>query len=396
MKGLFICIRKDIWLLMGNGVQALVRVLLPLLLILAMFWGMSDIANRRAYMSSFSLAIRDLDETPMSRMLIEQLKDIELFDTIYDGNKESDDVLFTEYEVVAVLTLPKDFFYSLYNMKNYTVDVKLNGNKPLEAAIVESLITSLMNIIREDQQTMWAVNTLKYGDLSKAQKRDLYKQASLTIIQDALGRQGVFEAETMARDDAQDTALFFYGSVLTMLLMFIPLCILKTFPDELRLGILPRYKAVGGSLLALIISKALAAFLICLFTWAILTFYIIPAHFIGVFTLFFICFCAAFSMFLMISVLLEEPSRSQLAGNMLLLLSMVLGGGLYPIQLLPPALQTISRATIPYYFVMGLNGITHGITARNMLTVIWPLIAAIFVFMAITSVFLTGRRHRRI
>ena len=290
--------------------------------------------------------------------------------------EESDENLFAEHGVAAVLTLPKDFFYSLYDMRNYTVEITLNANMPIESTIFRSIVSSIMDIISENQQMMWAVHTLQHGELDAAARAALYQQASFLIVQDVLGRQGVFSPEQTLSDDAANTALFLYGAILSMFLMFIPLCILKTLPEELRIGILPRYLAKGGSLLGFILSKGLAAFLICFLIWVLLTVLIFPFSYGSALLLFFICFFAAFALFLFISAIIREPSRSQLTGNVILLLFLVLGGGLYPIQLLPETLQSLSRFTIPYYLSMGLTGVGLGFSTVSILSMTWPLLAA--------------------
>lgn len=375
MNGLLACIQKDIRLLIGTGRRAIAMLLLPILVAAAMFLGMADLANQRTQIPAFPIAVRDLDDTIMSRMLIDQISGIELFDTVYRVSGESDETVFTQYGVAAILTLPKDFFFSLYDMRNYTVEVALHANMPLETTIFRSIITSVMDIISENQQTMWAVHTLQHGELDGAARAELYQQASLLIIHDALGRQGVFSPEQTAIDDGLDTALFLYGSILAMFLLFIPLCLLKTLPEEIRIGILPRYISKGGSLLGFLAAKGLAAFLICFLVWALLTIIVFPFSYGSAFLLFLICFFAAFALYLLISAMIREPARSQLAGNIVLLLFMVLGGGLYPIQLLPSALQTLSRFTIPYYLTMGLTGISLGFSPSSILAMTWPLLA---------------------
>ncbi|MCL2568414.1 MAG: ABC transporter permease [Oscillospiraceae bacterium] len=395
MNGLLASIQKDIRLLIGSGGRAVAMLLLPILLSAVMFFGMADLANQRAAVPSFPIAIRDLDDTIMSRMLIDQIEDIELFDTVYHAGDEPDEQLIATLGVAAVLTLPQDFFFSLYDMRNYTVEITLNANMPLETTIFRAILSSVMDIISENQQMMWAVHTLQYGELDDAARQELYWQASLLIVADALGRQGVFAPEQTLLDDATDTALFLYGAILSLFLLFIPLCILKTLPEEMRIGILPRYLAKGGSLPQFILSKGLTAFLICFFVWALLTALIFPFSFGPAFLLFLLCFLASFAFFLLISTLVQDPARSQLVGNLILLLFLVLGGGLYPIQMLPTALQTLSRFTIPYYLITGLSGIGLGFSTGGIFALIWPLLAAAFVCTLLALLLLRNGRYIR-
>ena len=390
MKGLLACIRKDIRLLIGSGWRALAMLLLPVLLTLAMFLGMADIANQRAHIEGFSIAIRDLDDTLMSRILINQLHDIELFETIYQVGQESDEAVFAELDIAGILTIPKDFFFSLYDMRNYTVEIALNGNMPLETTIFQSLVASVMDIISENQQMTWAVHTFAYGELDQAGRNELYQQASLRIVQDVLGRQGVFARERVVLDEATDTAIFLYGSILSVFLMFIPLCILKTLPEEMKIGILPRYIARGGSLIGLLVSKGLAVLLICAPIWILLTIFLFPFSFGLALGLFLSCFLASFALFLLISTLVQTPARSQLVGNVILLLFMVLGGALYPLRLLPENMQMASRFTIPYYFTMGLTGIRLELPLTSMFKMLWPLLT-----VTILMLLIAGMRLRR-
>ena len=393
MSGLLACIQKDIRLLIGNGRRTFFMLFFMVLLILAIFFGMADVADRRTQVATFSIAFRDLDETIMSRILIDQIKEIEIFENIYLATNESDDILFHEYGVAAVMTLPRNFFYSLYDMRNYTIEVSLNGSMPLESSIFQSLIKSIMDIISENQQMTWVVHHLKYGDLDQGKRDQLYQQASLMIIQDALGRQGVFEASRTITDDFTNRALFLYSSILSMFLMFIPLCILKTLPEELRIGILPRYKVKGGSLVGFILSKGLAAFLICLPIWLLLTFTIFPFSPFFALILFIVCYLAAFVLFLLISLLVQEAARSQLVGNIVLLIFMLVGGGLYPLQLLPSSLQVFSQFTIPYYMIMSLTSLSLGFEFGRVMVMLFPIMAFIFLGLLLIVVVLKRKDY---
>ena len=395
MSRLLSCIQKDFRLLIGSGTRTVVTLLLPVLLIFVMFFGMSDVANQRTQLPTFSVAVRDLDQTPMSAILIGQLTNIELFDTVYHVDEQEDEVIFDEYHVAAVLTIPKDFFFSLYDMRNFTVEIGLNGNMPLETSIFQSLTTSIMDIISENQQTTWAVYHLKYGELDGEQRAQLFRQASFYIVEDALGRGGVFAPDQILTDDASSTALFLYGSILILFLLYIPLSILKTLPEELALGILPRYIAKGGSIPSFILSKALVAFFICFGLWLLLTLIIFPFSASKAFFLFLVCFIGGFSLFLFLSTMIKDSSRSQMVGNMILLLFMVFGGGLYPIQMLPESIQLFSRFTISYYFMIGLTGIGLDFSFGRIFSMVMPVLVVSIIFVSVSFLLLKkGRRSQ--
>jgi hypothetical protein len=361
-----------------------------------MFFGLSDIANQRTHLPTFSVAIRDLDQTPMSLTLIAQVANIELFESIYSVDEGEDEDVFSEYNVAAILTIPKDFFFSLYDMRNFTVEIALNGNMPLESSIFQSLTTSIMDIISENQQTTWAVHHLQYGELDDMARAELFRQASFYIVEDTLGRDGVFAPEQTLIDDAASTALFLYGSIMILFLLYIPLSILKTLPEELALGILPRYIAKGGSTVNFILSKGFAAFFICFGVWLLLTLAIFPFSLLKAFLLFLVCFLGAFSMFLFFSTIIKDSSHSQIVGNIILLLFMILGGGLYPIQMLPEALHIFSRFTISYYFMMGLTSIGFGFSLARIFLMVLPVFLVAILFTLISFLLLRNRRRNPI
>ena len=422
MIKLLSCIQKDIRLLMGSGLRTVATLLFPVLLIVVMFFGMSDLANQRTHLPTFSIVVIDLDQTLMSSILIGQLEEIELFDTVYRINpaegetilhRESlgDDslfnnapfhkafsdyhILFDEYSIAAILTIPKDFFFSLYDMRNFTVEIILNGNMPLEASIFQSLTTSIMDIISENQQTMWAVHHLKYGELDQAGRAQLFRQASFLIVEDALGRQGIFAPEQVLIDDASSTSVFLYGSILILFLLYIPLSILKTLSEELALGILPRYIAKSGSMVSFISSKLIAAFSLCFAIWLLLTLALFPFSFWKAFLVFFICFLGGFSLFLFLSTVIKDSSHSQIVGNIILLLFMILGGGLYPLQMLPDAFHLFSRFTISYYFMIGLSAIGLDFSLVSIFVLLLPVLVAALVFALLSLIFLNYVSSKR-
>ena len=422
MIRLLSCIQKDIRLLIGSGLRTVVTLLLPVLLIIVMFFGMGHVANQRTQLPTFSIAVIDLDQTLMSAILIGQLGEIELFDRIiriepreeeilshrraledYPPSDEppldmfffDPEILFDEYHLAAILTIPKDFFFSLYDMRNFTVEIILNGNMPLESSIFQSLTTSIMDIISENQQTMWAVHHLRYGELDQVRRAELFRQASFLIVEDALGRQGVFAPDQVLVDDATSGAIFLYGSIMILFLLYIPLSILKTLPEELALGILPRYLAKGGSMASFISSKLITAFFLCFGIWMILTVAIFPFSIWKAFMIFLICFLGSFSLFLFLSSLIKESYHSQIVGNIILLLFMILGGGLYPLQMLPDTLHIFSRFTISYYFMIGLSALGLDFPLTSILVLMLPVAFAIVVFAPLSFILLKYPRSKR-
>lgn len=197
MSGLRASLFKDCKLLLkGSGWWSF---LLPVLLFAALGAGMGDY-SQKTVLQPFAIAVRDLDNTPMSRSLRGQMAQIELFSEIMPVQEGQPDEELLERGAAAVVTIPKDFFYTMYTMDNQEVQVTLNGAMPLESQLFGSMFESVMGIIQADQTAILGVYQTCYGELTPELEADLYAQASQRLIWDALSRQAVFDGGVTASD----------------------------------------------------------------------------------------------------------------------------------------------------------------------------------------------------
>ena len=373
MKAFFACVKKDIKLFQsGAGIAA---VCLPVVLMLCLMAFMGDTALGRAYVAPFAIAVRDEDGTPMSRSLIRQLSEIEILSEVIRADAETDDALLSR-GAAAVIRLPKDFFYRVYTMDDCPVDILLNTDMPLESALVHSMLTSVLDILSADQQAYRAVFSAAYGEQSPERQYEMYAAAAGSILDDALGRQKVFTGDGDLADAAQQLRLSFFVCAVSLLSMFVPLVTLKTLPDELAMGILPRYIAAGGSVFALLMSKLVSALALTLPPAAALFLIVQPARPLPFALTVLLLFFASFGLFLLLSACARSAARSQLYGNLTILFMLVAGGALYPVELLPRALQALAPLTLPYYALVGVRAASGGLGIADMLAALWPLVAA--------------------
>lgn len=390
MSGLKAAVYKDVKLfLSGAGAAAL---LLPFLLLLALWLGMGDLTTQ-SYVQPFPIAVRDEDGTVMSRSLLAQMRRIELFSQVTVLEEGDDDRQALEAGAAAVITIPEDFFYDLYTMTDCPVSITLNQDMPLESALISSIFRSVMDIIRGNQVASTAVYTLCYGELTPEQQRALYSEASANLLQDALGRQGVFENEALQVDLQGALERRLAACVLSVLALFFSISAVKTLPEELGLGVLPRYKALGGSLLSFLCSKFLVACLLTLPTLILMLAVFRPASpalFLGLALL---LLAAAFGLLLGLAAWLGDPSSVQRWGNLLLFVSLVLGGALWSRQLLPQPLALLGRLTLPYYAALGLEAGAKGMAPQELPALLWPL--PVMAGLGLLAAFAALRRGRR-
>ena len=190
MNGFFAALKKDFSLFFRKG--GLFSLLFPLLLLplfLAFFQGGSG------QILSFPVSIIDEDETLMSKTLIRQMEEVELFSEVHKISREE---ISAELEKgsVGILRIPKDFFYTAYRFQGEPVELILNEKRPTEAAILESVFTSVMQIMEKEQETSLAVFHTAYGEtLSAKQEEVLYEKASERLLSAVLKRQLIFQDE---------------------------------------------------------------------------------------------------------------------------------------------------------------------------------------------------------
>lgn len=388
------CVKKDMRLICGGGSRFLLYLLLPIILVILMVFCMGDIASSRKYVDPFRIAIRDNDDTMISAILITQLREIGLFSEvklIKDGI--SDEFLF-DAGYAAVLTIPHDFFYDLYDMMDTAVILVLNENMPNESTLVHTCVSSVLTIVSENQRVWYASARVRYGDLTDEQMREVYRNYSTSALSGVLSRLSYFDTEKLYSEKEYNAKLFFLAGIISMICMFIPLCVLKTLPDEVEMGILSRYMASGRSLSSLLLSKLSAAFLLSFVPVTTVSVLLDTVSFLSVILVFTSVFLASFALFLFTSSVLKSAPQSQLLGNVLLLLMLSMGGALYPYELFPAHIQIFSRFTIPYYSLQGIYVAARCSSISDLLQTILPLLISSAVFTAASLPFL-GKKGKR-
>ena len=259
MKGFRAALYKDMKLLWrGSGLAVL---LLPLLLSAAFSLFAADLTGQTG-IRPFMIAVRDRDQTLMSGSLVSQMRELELFSEVRKvGENVTDEELLAE-GAAAVITIPKDYFYEMYTASDCPVDVTLNESMPLESSVLQSVFVSVMKIISSDQAAQRGAYRFAYGDLDRQLLDRLYEDTSLDLFEDALSRQAVFGNTIQASDTVGAMARRLLASVISMLLFILLTGALVTIPEELALGVLPRYRGTGGSIFAFILSRLVCIFLL--------------------------------------------------------------------------------------------------------------------------------------
>jgi ABC-type multidrug transport system permease subunit len=386
------CIKKDIRLVFGKGWKSILFLLVPILLLLVMTQFMGGMADAGTATDPFSIAVRDEDDTMMSKMLIHQLRSVRLFEKVASADGASDEELLRN-GCAAVITIPKDFFYDLYDMQDTDVIVTLNGSMPKESAIVRSAVASLAGILEENQRIYYAAARVRHGDLGTSELNEVYYAYSEASVNDALNRLDYFSLTSLYGEKAQARMVFFAAGICSVLLLFVPLCVLRSLHEEQEMGIQARFASTGGSPFVLLFAKYCATLILVGFTVTPLLILTGIPH-VGKLILPLLCLVsAAFLLFYLVGILCGSTERAQLIGSVLLLLMLLLGGGLFPYRLLPEQIRFASASTIPYYVTRVFYAASLDRSLLELLRILLPLFIALPVMTVL--VVLAHRIRRR-
>jgi ABC-type multidrug transport system permease subunit len=386
------CLKKDIRLLTGGGIRSLAFLVLPVLLLFIMFFGMRTAADADGFIKAFPIAVRDNDDTVMSRMLISRLRDVSLFESVLSAGEASDEEL-AKKGCAAVVTIPKDFFYDLYDMKDTDVVIALNEAKPQEAAMVKSAFSSLMNILEENQRVHYAEAQVRFGELTDEQKQEVYYEYSNAAISDVLGRLNLFELTEVYDSGYDEAKLFFAAGILSMLIMFIPLSMLRSVSEETDAGLSARFAVSGGSMAEALLSKLVIAFVMTAIPAAAVIAILKLGSLNVLIPVLSASFLFSFAFFLFISLLCGRASTAQLVGNLIMLLSLTVGGALYPVTLMPDSVGVLSRFTVPHAILDSLRLVSLGRSSGAVLANTLPWLAAALVLFLLSLPFFRARRR---
>ena len=105
-------------------------------------------------------------------------------------------------------------------------------------------------------------------------------------------------------------------------------------------------------------------------------------------------FLLSFAFFMFVSLICGKASTAQLAGNLILLAVLTLGGALYPYTLLPAAIKPISEALIPRILLNAMTRASMGVHSAKVLSPLIPMGAATLVLMLASFRFLKARRRK--
>ena len=369
MNGFLAALKKDMCLFFRKG--GLFSLLFPLLLLpLFLFFFRGSSGGLQA----FPVSVIDEDETLMSKTLIRQMEEVELFSEVHKISREdiSEEL---EKGSVGVLRIPKDFFYTAYRFQGEPVELILNERRATESAILESVFTSIMKIMEKEQEMSLAVFHTAYGEkLSASEEEELYHRASERLLNSVLKRQLIFQNEEVGANVAFALVMRIASALLFLFLSFISLSMVSAVPEEEKKGIVSRFRQMGGR--GFYLSKFLLLFLLALPVLALSLLFLyrgfaLSPELLLFFTLYYNLSLLSFYLFFWgIFSLVREERLAKNFSVCLIFLLLLFTGRLFSAGRLPFSLARFSPISINAVL---LEGLRRGYSPARLMPFVLPL-----------------------
>ena len=369
MNGFLAALKKDMCLFFRKG--GLFSLLFPLLLLpLFLFFFRGNSGGLQA----FPVSVIDEDETLMSKTLIRQMEEVELFSEVHKISREdiSEEL---EKGSVGVLRIPKDFFYTAYRFQGESVELILNERRATESAILESVFTSIMKIMEKEQEMSLAVFHTAYGEkLSASEEEELYHRASERLLNSVLKRQLIFQNEEIGANVAFALVMRIASALLFLFLSFISLSMVSAVPEEEKKGIVSRFRQMGGR--GFYLSKFLLLLLLALPVLALSLLFLYKAFALSpelllFFALYYNLSLLSFYLFFWgIFSLVREERLAKNFSVCLIFLLLLFTGRLFSAGRLPFSLARFSPISINAVL---LEGLRRGYSPARLMPFVLPL-----------------------
>lgn len=374
MAGFRATIYKDLKLFYkGFGWAAL---LLPFVMMFFMHWAMDDFSSQN-FIKPFPIAIRDLDQSFMSRSLISQIRQVQLFSEV-SILKDKEDL--PQNDVVAIVTIPKDFFYDAYAFRKKPIHILLYDENRVEASVFRSVFTSIMDIMRTEQAVGMSIYQFSYGQLlSPALQQQLISESGAELLNSLLARQNDFDEKIIPIQIEQVISIRLIATWLSIIALLTGFVAARSISQEIQLGVLDRYKALGGSSGIFILSKILVALLMS--SPALLLCFLMMQK-IGMLSLknglltniiYILALSAAFCLMLAIAFWSKNTVVASQISNFIMLISILLGGTVFPTNRFPYLLHYIGKFTLGNSLLTSLEAIQRNADAKTMIILLAPL-----------------------
>lgn len=389
---LFALLRNDLKLFMKDWKAVILLLVLPFFFISLFVYALSPYLDKAGFIEPFDVAVVDKEETAQTRIITNQLEEIDLFKEIIRTDEEGARKLLEENRLAAAIILPTDFSKSILAGENKPVTVIGNRKMPLQAFVVKTYTQVGANLVSAGQSsinTIYSFNKKAGIDGKELQKQ--FEDSTARVFLEILARNNIFtEVDAIPMYDLTPGEYFSSG-LIVIFMMFAGMPGMKMLVTERSQGITRRLHSTPVRTWHIIVSKFLVSVLLTAFQFAIvivLTAMIFKNYwgapvkniillFSGV-----IFAVSAWSIF--VASISRTPAAADITGNLGILLMAVMGGNIYPLSSMPEFVRVMSDYTITKWAMEGFMILFSGNAALSIMNQVGALFLIGFVLLGIS------------
>jgi ABC-2 type transport system permease protein len=356
MRVLWSFLQKDLNLLFKKPFTLILLFLVPVAFFAIIYFGFSDVYAKNTFIQPFEVLILDKEESTQSNFLITQLKQTGIFENLTVTTDPKRQESFQESGIPALIIIPENFTSQTSVGANPPLVLLGNPDYPIQVALVENLVRSTTNLVTAGQS---ALNT--YYSFSKDlgvppnELNHSFQKVVMRTLFLTLSRWDIFK--NLSYEGLLNLNIQFYilSAILTLLMGFSALPILKMILDERYYKIHHRLRSARVPLIYSLFSKLLLTLVLSLLQFFMIYFLgrqffsLLPFgsfHFIRLMALIFLGVFSFSGWIALLMAISTSYPMADMLGNLSLFLMAILGGCLYPLSSLPDGLATIGRHTI--------------------------------------------------
>lgn len=342
-----------------------------------------------------SIGISDNDGSEYSKLLLGFFDQNEVFLSYVNmtvGTDEEISALFDKGELDMTLSIPENFAENLIHINNSPVIARIDASDKTKSVMLANLLEAYGKYISASEincQSLYDV--MKIDGYDREIRNEYNNSVSYDLVLTALSKDTFFERYELERLQSIPLTKYYAYSVLFIIILYGGLFAGLNLLNEHKSGALARLKSTGMSMFSVVFGKYMFFFIL----YGLLAVYTIFAFSLSTFVVTLVFIPAVIGFFLVLSDCIRTTKSYLLAGNLLLLIFTILGGGIIPIMYMPVSLSRLAYITPNYWFLRVMLSIENGSQSINI-PVLCGALAAITVVLFIIAASGLKRREARV
>ncbi|MCX7843113.1 MAG: ABC transporter permease [Clostridia bacterium] len=371
---------KDLKIIFRDRQALAVMLVMPLLIVVILGSALGSSFSPQLAIQRFTVGVVNNDEGLMSQIFINEVlrgKLSDMFSTFVIDEQKAEEMLKSE-AAPAVIVIPEGFSESIENGKPVRIDIKAHGDSRLKSGIVRSVTEGFAENLSMGYAGAFAtLDTLKkYNIPFNAQANGVSNATAIMGgLQKKLGSEMLKFKEIDQEKQKTISAMSYYSAaMLVMFLLFGANTGTKLIIEERESRTLGRLISARPGKAALITGKFLGLMLIC-FTQAVILIIFTQLFYgvnwgvsltgIALVTLSSAFAAAAFGMF--IAAIARTVKVADGLGQLFIQAFTVIGGGMWPIYLMPEPVKIAARFTLNWWAFNGYHDLMMGMNPQTVL-----------------------------